>query len=99
MPPSEPPETEHAAAPPNASRAGAVQSRHDERQHWKRLLFEVVLLVASAALALVVNDWNNERERRQLAHRVLEELKLEVQQNRQEVDAELGYHEKMAQSF
>ena len=78
---------------------GAMQSRHEERQHWKRLVFEVLLLVASAALALMANDWNNQRERRQLAHRVLEELKLEVQQNRQEVDTELGYHEKMAQTF
>lgn len=73
--------------------------RHLERHGWKRLLFEVFLLVASAMLALGVNDWNNDRERQKLAHRVLEELKLEVTQNREAIVSTLDYHEKMSKGF
>lgn len=88
------------------TRAGAtarafdpVLARHAERHGWQRLVFEVALLVASAMLALAVNDWNNERERQRLAHRVLVELQTEVAQNREAIDGVLGYHEKMRERF
>lgn len=91
--PSEPsdPAAAHAVDP--------TLARHIERHGWKRLVFEVFLLVASAMLALAVNDWNNDRERDKLAHRVLEELKLEVAQNRESIDSTLDYHEKMTAGF
>lgn len=76
-----------------------IHARHAERHGWQRLVFEVALLVASAMLALAVNDWNNDRERARLAHRVLLELKSEIEQNRQAVDGVLGYHEKMRENF
>jgi hypothetical protein len=96
--PSDPTDT---AIPPAAAQVASdpTLSRHLERHGWKRLVFEMFLLVASAMLALGVNDWNNERERKQLAHRVMEELKVEVAQNRQSIDATLSYHEAMSKGF
>lgn len=70
-----------AAAAPRR-RVDALGLRHAERHGWQRLVFEVGLLIASAMLALAVNDWNNERERVRLAQRVLVELQAEVGQNR-----------------
>jgi hypothetical protein len=98
---SPPSDTAESAVPPTPAPASGdpTLSRHLERHGWKRLVFEMFLLVASAMLALGVNDWNNERDRRQLAHRVLEELKVEVAQNRESINANLDYHERMSNGF
>ncbi len=87
------------ALAPARSEASPTLARHAERHGWQRLAFEIFLLVASAMLALAVNDWNNDRERSRLAHRVLLELQTEIAQNRQGIDSVLGYHEKMRESF
>jgi|GEM_PF-3504472 len=94
--PTEPAERQLETSP---RQAGPLLSRHAERHGWQRLVFEIFLLVASAMLALAVNDWNNDRERDRLAHRVLIELKTEVEQNRSSIDSVLAYHEKMRESF
>lgn len=95
--PADPAERSDEAA---ATRSGsALLQRHAERHGWQRLAFEVFLLVASAMLALGVNDWNNDRERARLAQRVLVELKSEIAQNREAIDGVLPYHETMRERF
>lgn len=84
----------------SSTAATALPSRHGgERHGWQRLVIEIVLLIASAMLALAVDDWNDDRARGRLAGRVLLELKVEVEQNRKAIDDVLGYHEQMRESF
>ncbi len=94
---SAPPEPTPSPATPVPTDPTLV--RHLERHGWKRLAFEVFLLVASAMLALAVNDWNNDRERARLAHRVLEELRVEIDQNHESINGSLAYHEQMSGGF
>ncbi len=76
-----------------------VLERHRERHGLSRLLFEMVLLIASVLLAFAVNDWSNARERRQLAHRVLEDLQREIAFNQHAIGDSLSYHEQMSKSI
>lgn len=95
---SDPAEASPAAVPASASVADA-RPRLIERHGWQRAVFEVALLIASAMIALAVNDWTEERERSRLAQRVLLELKLEIEQNQQAIVEALPYHEKMYDGF
>ncbi|MDB5988511.1 MAG: hypothetical protein JWR16_3564 [Nevskia sp.] len=74
-------------------------ARHQERHGLSRLLFEMLLLVASVLLAFAVNDWSNARERQKLALRVLEDLQREISLNQHAIGDALSYHEQTGKSL
>jgi len=85
--------------PTSAPKIDPVLARHQERHGLSRLLFEMLLLVASVLLAFAVNDWSNARERQKLALRVLEDLQREISLNQHAISDALGYHEQMSKSL
>ena len=64
-----------------------------------RLLLESFLIVFAVLLALAVDEWRETRRQRALVRAVLESVRIELDRNRQILEARLPYHESLRQGF
>jgi hypothetical protein len=64
-----------------------------------RLLFESALIVLSVVLGFTASEWRQASADRDLAHRMLRNVRAEIEHNLAEVEARLPRHQKMVEAF
>src|SRR5262245_14352432 len=70
-----------------------------ERRTFSSLLFEVLLITVGVFLALLANNWHEDREHRAQAKTALRNFLSEMQSNLQAVEKERSYHETLVQEL
>ncbi len=81
---------------PGTAKVNAVSLGRGEGKSFLNLLFEVVLIAVGVFLALWANNWHEEREHRALATSALRNFATEMETNRQAIQHNRSYHEKLA---
>jgi hypothetical protein len=66
---------------------------------WLRLTAETVAIVFGVLLALVLDDWRQERQEREILTSVTLSLRAELERNQRALEANLPYHESMLDSL
>jgi len=61
--------------------------------------FESLMIILSVLVALFVDDWREEREKRELADEALATIITELKDNRTALEKVIGYHRETAQKF
>ena len=67
----------------------------DAAKSTSRLLFEAVLIILSVAIGFAVSEWRGRVADRELAARVLRNVRDEVEYNLTQIDEQIGRHEQM----
>jgi hypothetical protein len=77
----------------------AMLSPRDAVKSTSRLLFEAVLIVLSVAIGFAVQEWRERADDRELAARVLRNVRAEVEYNIKQVEEQIGRHQKMIEAM
>ena len=71
----------------------------DAAKSTSRLLFEAVLIILSVAIGFAVSEWRERVADRELAARVLRNVRAEVEYNLTQIEAQVARHQQMIQAM
>ena len=66
---------------------------------WARLSVEMLVIVFGVLLALILDDWRQNRNQRQIMETVILSLRIELELNQRNLELMLPYHEAMLDTF
>lgn len=89
------------SAPSGPSSDRSIEPMHKKAASipWVRLGVEMSAIIFSVLLALVLDDWRQNRDARDVVDAVMLSLRVELERNQRVLEASLPYHEAMLDTF